>query len=220
MPIFHLSIAKAKARPFFEYSHKNHNLQPLLRSLLKKLSDKNEIKSFKDEEFIINIKNFDSLILACITTPEFLVEKSIAFLEEIEAFYLKNQNGDDLLFFAKERVNYYNSEQCMTKNELIVKNLIETKDIIFEDVSKVLERENKLNEIYQKTEKMAQGFNETNSFKQQLIQKKRNEEIRVNINRYYKKRKGLIFIVSGVIIMMIIYFFISYFCGFDISFYI
>ena len=219
MPIFHICLNKLKTKPFFEYSSNNHNLHQLLKKLLTGLTnEKIEIKSYKDEQFIINIKNTNSIIYSCITTPEVNIEKSIAFLEEIEDFYDNNKNLDDLMNFTKKRLDYYNSEECLTKNEKILRNLNETKEIIIEDIAKLLERDNKLNEIYYKTEKMANYFNETNSFKQQLIQKKRNDEIRRKINIIYKKRKLSIFIVSGVIIVIIIYFFLTYFCGgYDLS---
>jgi len=215
MPIFHFSISESKSKPFFEYSQNNHNLHSLLRKLVKKqLFGKNEIKSFKDDQFIITIKAFNSMIFSCITTPEYPVEKTILFIGEIENYYTENKNYEVLKDFTKEKMQFYNSVEFLTKNEQIIKNLKETKEIVFDDLSKILERENKINEICAKTERMAQeGFKEGKSFKQQLIQKKKIEEENEKIQIFYKKRKGFIILASILIALIVIFFLLTYICG-------
>ena len=214
MPIFHFCLANEKSKILFEYSSKPHNLASILRKILKQISDKNVIKTYKDPQFNIIVKALDLISLACMTTAEYPIEKSILFIGEIEDFYHSNKKIEDLEHFAAEKMEFYNSADFLTKNQQIIVNLQETKGVVLDNLSKIMERENKINEIAKKTERMAQqGFNEGDSFKQQMIQKrKKDEEIGKN-ELFYKKRRGWAIIASVLITLIVIFFILTYACG-------
>lgn len=214
MPIFHFCLSNYGKKPILEFARNTHNIAKILRKILQTLTPKNEIKTFKDNEFTITIITSSENIFSCITTPDFLIEKSIMFLREAQNFYEKNKKNEEIFLFIKERIEFYNSDKCFTKNEAIVKNLIETYEIVYEDLTKTLERDNKLNEIYNKTEKMANHFNNPqNLLRQQLIKKKNCEEKTLKKHKFYKNRKYTLIVISLFIVFIIIFFFATYICG-------
>ena len=214
MTIFHFCIANAKSKIIFEYSSRPHNLNSILSKILKQISDKNVIRTFKDPQFNIIVKALDLISLACITTAEYPIEKSILFIGEIEDFYNSNKRIEDLENFTAEKMEFYNSPEFLTKNQQIILNLQETKGVVLDNLSKIMERENKINEIAKKTERMAQqGFNEGDSFKQQMIQKRKNDEEIGKNEVFYKKRKGWAIIASVLITIIIIFFILTFVCG-------
>lgn len=215
MPIFHFSLSNYGKKPILEFATNNHNIGKILRKILRNLTPKNEIRTFKDNEFIITIITSLKYMFSCITTPDFLIEKSIMFLQEAQNFYENNKKTEEDVFaFIKEKIDFYNSDKCFTKNQAIVKNLIDTYEIVYEDLAKILERDNKLNEIYNKTEKMASHFNNPQTFlRQQLIKKKKSEEKIKKKQHFYKNRKYTLILISLGIVFIIIFFFATYICG-------
>ena len=66
--------------------------------------------------------------------------------------------------FLQEKMLYYNDNKTLTKTDELYKNLLETKDIYIDDLAKLLEREEKLENLVQKTNKMKENFFEPNTF--------------------------------------------------------
>lgn len=195
MSITHVSVYnKLKKELIIEYSLVADNLDYFRKQILRSKLP-NGLKVYKDPQFYIVVKTFNELILISITNPEYPVEKTTILLDEI---MIEVQNGKKLNL--EKKFHYFNNEFTLKKEKLIT-NINETKTILIEDLAKVLERDNKLDEIASKTEKLVQI---QPSIKQNLINKNIQEIEDLKEKKKKKKRKKIVSLVILIVVLFIL----------------
>lgn len=194
MSITHVSIYNQRNKVLVsDYSLVFDNLDYFRKKILSSKLQ-NGLKVYKDPQFYIVVKIFNELVIISITNPEYPVEKTIILLDEIMDDVQKAKKLN-----LEQKLHYYNNEFIL-KNEQLKTNMNETKSILIEDLAKVLERENKLDDIASKTEKLVQI---QTSIKQNLINKNIQELEDLNKKKKRKKRKKIVSFVILIIILFI-----------------
>ena len=109
-------------------------------------------------------KNEDGLTYLCLTESEYKISLARAFLKDLQQKFLnrytnkkiENANAYGLKGFEKqikESMEFYNSDEA-DKVKNAIKQLHEVKDIVIDNIDKILEREEKVDLLVQKTAHM------------------------------------------------------------------
>lgn len=214
--IVYALIAK-KEKPLVEYSNYVGTFNTLCINYLKKIVD-NTSKAAKVDDLVLYYINENSLTFMVLTGKSYPKATAIGFLDSIQKEFLNTYPGRD---FDGE-LNFGLKDEFQPKLKLKFDYFNENKDVSDDKIGRLKEQMISMNEEILNTS----GLLDERSSKIQILDKKA-DELTDNSRTYYRQSKRVknaerwkkikLYIALGVAGIIIIYFIISFICGFDFS---
>ena len=169
-------------------------------------------------KFLFQYKNFflrykiqylhENSIIILLLSENVNDKDAFSFLNEVKNELLKNFSIDELMStnglqlnkgteILKKKMVYYNSHPITTSNGEIIENLNLAKDAMIENVEALLERNDKMDIIAQKSDSLKDFSNNLSN----VVENLRNKESE-------RKNKFVIYAVIIIGIMILLYFFV------------
>jgi len=165
MSILYALIARASDVVLCEHTEYAGNFQQISRVLLRKIK-KNSKFSIEYDKFKFNYINENDISYLCMTegAPDQL---AFAYLSDIRKKFIQTYDYDKIAgFYAyqlnefsdvlKQLMTYYNSNPSFTKAGEIIKDLQDAKNVMVENIEKLLDRDERLNIIAMKSNNLNQ----------------------------------------------------------------
>ena len=208
MPIIHVLIAKNTGQVLSEYTDHQGNLLSIARIVLKSIKP-NTRYTVQYDTYQCHYINQDNLTYLCITS-NFPEDTTFAFLMEVQKQFLAQNNYNDIMkeqSYSFENFNknlknimeYYNKCPEKTLTGEIIKNLVDAKSVAIENVEKLINRDEKLNIMVQKSDKLYDQSKNINFLANSIKNQKKAEKIR-----------NMRLLIGGGIILVILIFIIIF----------
>eukprot|EP01080_Neovahlkampfia_damariscottae_P007182 gene7182-11494_t len=183
-----------------DYTENSGNFRSITKQIIENLPKETEKVSYiYDESYTFHISIEKSTGFICLSESKFENNLAFAFLNSIRDIFAKNPDEfDDSILASK--ISHY------SKNEKIfqIKNQVEeTKDIMIENIEKVIERGEKLEILVEKSEDLSESavvFNQTAR----------------NVKWLMLRRNMYLIIILIIIIISILLFLLWFVCGFPV----
>ena len=187
MSILYALISKDAGVVLSEYTEYSGNFQPITRMLLKKIKP-NCKYSIDYDKYKYHYINEDNITYLCMT-ENFPENLAFAFLSDVQKNLMKQFDYDTLASvcayqlssFDKELgqlIAYYNTCPQKTQAGEVIQELINAKNIAVENVENILSRDEKLNIIAQKSEKLNNQSRNINFIAEQIKKQARKKQIK------------------------------------------
>jgi len=204
-------ISYGNEKVLCEANFQSGNYPQLIQKVLKEKNPQNTKVIYQLSDYLVHVYNDGLCTYLVLADPNFQRRQCFAFLNDIQlqfrekfnelqikgafAYSLQNQFGDLL----KSRMKYFSE----TKDNLgnLIDKLEDTKQIMVDNVGKILERGEKIEVLVQKTQDMSGMASNLKSRAGQLKNKKRWENYRTKI-------------ILFLLFLILIYVIIGFACGF------
>ena len=164
MPIYYALVAKQKDVVLCEYTDYSGNFQQLAMQLFSRIQPETK-KTFELEDYHFHYINEEGLTVMCMTDNLIQKRTAFVFLADLRrSFYntfsareIEQATGHSMRFqqTIKDKIDFYNDNpnvQNDSKTESLVKELNETKDVMVENLNKILERDLKIDVVLRNSE--------------------------------------------------------------------
>lgn len=208
MSILYALIAKDAGIVLSEFTEYSGNLQQITRIVLRKIQT-NTKHTIEYDRFKYHYINEYNITYLCMTEnfPEYL---AFAFLTDVQKSFIQKYDYDKIASFCAYQlsefdktlsslITYYNSCPTKTNTGEIIQELVEAKNIAIENIETVLGRDEKLNILAVKGERLNNQSRNINYMADQLRKQAR------------KKQLKTMMIVGGSIIVCILLLFFMLF---------
>ena len=187
MSIIDVLISKNLTSVLCEYTEYKGNFQTITRTLLPSIKA-NTRQTLIYDLYKIHYINQDNITYLCITS-NFPDDIAFAFLLDVQKKFLEKNNYkiimssqsyalEDFNSTLKSLMEYYNKCPQKTKNGEIIKNLIDAKSIVMENVEKLIDRDGKLGITVLKSERLNDQSKNINSLASSIKNQKKAEKLR------------------------------------------
>ncbi|KAL4470672.1 hypothetical protein ABPG72_001783 [Tetrahymena utriculariae] len=219
--IVYAIIVKNRKKKVVDYAKKNYSLHKFLNYVVKTAPEARRTSFKYKEELIFHVLSEYPYMYLCVTDVQFSIEKAFMFISEIKAHFLEqdvkefiqDRQGKTKKFqdYIKSQMESYNTT-AKTKLEEARQCIVETEQILNENMNKLMEKEDKISSSLKlitesKLEKQSSPLvidkTINNSFKKLSIIRKQKRSSR---------NKKLIFI-STFFILIIAVIILLYQCG-------
>ena len=165
--IYALIASDSNTTPLVEASLAEGNFSMLALKLLSKLKKNTSASYVYENKYIFHYNNDSEVTFLCMTDAAFNNRTAYAFLFEIkEKFFEKYGDGarnmpgyganKDFSYFLKGKMHFYNSDQGGNdKIKMVRENIEKTKDIMIENIDKVLARGERIELLVNKTHQLS-----------------------------------------------------------------
>eukprot|EP01017_Pseudomicrothorax_dubius_P045046 TRINITY_DN7716_c0_g1_i1.p1 TRINITY_DN7716_c0_g1~~TRINITY_DN7716_c0_g1_i1.p1 ORF type:complete len:229 (-),score=65.65 TRINITY_DN7716_c0_g1_i1:83-769(-) len=220
--IYYTLIARGADTVLVEVMNASGNFPQITRNLLKKIEQNTRRTILYNvnpgQEYHFHYINENSFTYLCMTESSFSKRAAVAFLECVREEFLRLPEAqrtkgidyslnDQLGPFIKDKSYAYSTDKNLN-SDLAIQNvkreLSETKDIMVQNIDKLLEREEKIELLVKKTATMN---NLSSNIKKNATQIRRDQ--------YWRNIKMKVLLV--VVIILVIYFLAATICGLTLS---
>lgn len=197
--------------PLSEVSLAQGNFQLMAMKLLTKVRPDTSVSYSYENQYIFHYHNERSITFLCMTDAGFAKRTAYEFLFDVrDRFFTKYGEGAKTLIaysaereFADEmkgRMHYFNSDPSSDRMKVVKANIDRTKDIMIENIDKVLARGEKIELLVNKTQQMSEGAISL-----------RKTAVKVKRHMWWKNVKFQILLV--VIVLLVLFFIVVLGCG-------
>mmetsp|Transcript_18667 Transcript_18667/g.33756 ORF Transcript_18667/g.33756 Transcript_18667/m.33756 type:complete len:220 (+) Transcript_18667:685-1344(+) len=208
--ILYAIVAKDQS-PLAEVALAQGNFQTMAMKLLTKVRPDTSVSYSYENQYIFHYHNERNITFLCMTDAGFAKRSAYEFLFDVrDRFFTKYGVESKTLLphsiereFADEmkgRIHYYNSDPSSDRIRTVKANIDRTKDIMIENIDKVLARGEKIEMLVMKTQQMSE---DAISLRKTAVSVKR--------HMWWKNVKFQILLV--VIILLVLFFIVVLGCG-------
>lgn len=171
MSIYYVLVAKRNDMILVDYTEYSGNFQQITIDLMKRIEPETK-KTFELSDYLFHYINEEGLTVLCMTAKETSKKLAFSFLADVRKrlydFYspheLQNAKAFGLKTFGselKEKVHYYNKNPIISsdKSDELLKDLNGLKDVMVENLDKLLQRDGKIEIIASKAEQLSTSSN-------------------------------------------------------------
>lgn len=191
MPILFCAIAETEV--IAEYPSTERELSTTVQQIVQKLARKGQKQSFTQDQFQFHTKCSGNFVYICVADGNVPLRSCYALLSDIET---RHSNGERRLKqMLKDRITFYND----SKNDKIIHlqdQIEDVKGVMMDNIDKVIQRSEKLEEIQHKAEALEEGAADFNRGAKKVKQKMFAQNIKLLII--------LILIILAIIAIVIV----------------
>eukprot|EP00029_Vermamoeba_vermiformis_P004076 TRINITY_DN14604_c0_g1_i1.p1 TRINITY_DN14604_c0_g1~~TRINITY_DN14604_c0_g1_i1.p1 ORF type:complete len:211 (-),score=62.28 TRINITY_DN14604_c0_g1_i1:110-742(-) len=159
--------------------------------ILERIPNEDIKKSYVHQSYAFNYISQKGRVFLCVTSTDFQTRVAFAYLQKIQGEY--RPSGDlDFEGVLQREANVYGGGNRMDKVKAIQKEIDSVKDIMMENIDHVLKRGERLEDLMNKTDEMA---NEADQFRRGATKLK---------NAMWWKNVRLMIILAVVVIIIIL----------------
>jgi vesicle-associated membrane protein 7 len=212
MPIVYALIARKKS-VLAEFTSSSGNFPTVTRVLLSKIPEQDNRMSYEYDKHIFHYIVDDGITFLCMSDEDTKRRITFAFLDDIkkawrERFGSVEQSAlafslnDMFAPVLKQRMEYFNTNPNADKIQQVQNQIESVKDIMIENIDRVLERGEKIELLVDKTDRLnQQAFNFEKSSR--------------SLKNAMLCRKIRNYVILAIIIALIIFFIAAMVCGLD-----
>ncbi|CAG9330880.1 unnamed protein product [Blepharisma stoltei] len=197
--------------PLVEYSSASGNFQQLALKILSKKITTPTISYSYEDKYIFHCLNIDGFTFLCLAESAFTYRTAYAFLYDIKDIFMEKYGeraknaiafslNKDFSDIIKKRMIFFNTDKNADKLRAARDNIEKTKDIMIENIDKVIAREEKIEMLVNKTQYMSESSFEF-----------RREAVRVKRHFWWKNTKFTLLIFASF--MIVLFFILVIACG-------
>lgn len=164
--IYCLIASETSTTPLVEVSMAEGNFPQIAVKLLSKIKPNTSISYSYEDKYMFHHHNEQGLTYLCMTDTGFANRTAYTFLFEIKDRFTRKFGDDakkgiglgankEFSDEMKSRIVYYNTDPNADKLKAARRNIDETKDIMIENIEKILERGDKIELLVKKTVQMS-----------------------------------------------------------------
>ncbi|CAG9332231.1 unnamed protein product [Blepharisma stoltei] len=198
-----------------EFSRAQGNFPQITRNIISKLPRSGKFSYTYNEKFCYHYISEDNILFICLSDAEFPRRICFLFLEDIKSNFMNryghvvntviafgvNSEFSDVL---KTRINYFNTDPNADKLQSIRSSVDEVRNIMIENIDKVLARGEKVELLVKKSEIMSE---------QAVTMKKR----AVQVRRKMRFQNIKLYIICGVVFVFVLLLLVMSVCSPDFS---
>mmetsp|Transcript_7390 Transcript_7390/g.13770 ORF Transcript_7390/g.13770 Transcript_7390/m.13770 type:complete len:219 (+) Transcript_7390:1991-2647(+) len=151
-----------------EFSKAQGNFPQITRNILPKLPRGGKFSYSYNSTFTFHYMTKHDLLFLCLADSSFSKRMSFLFLEDMSSKFIERYSGvyKTLIAFGanaefsgviRDRMNYFNTDPSADKVEALKASIDEVKNIMVDNIDKVLARGEKVELLVKKTEVMSQS---------------------------------------------------------------
>ena len=210
MPIVYALIARGKT-VLAEYTSTSGNFPTVTRVLLSKISPQDNKMSYVYDKHVFHYIVQNSITFLCMADEDFTRRVPFMFLENIRQLFLERYGdrartaiafamNEEFSRVLQTQLEYYNSDPSADNIGRVRSQINDVKDVMVQNIEKVLERGEKIELLVDKTDRLNQQ-----AFKFEKQSK------RLKTAMWWKNCKMTI--ILTVVVLAIIYLVLSMLCG-------
>mmetsp|Transcript_2932 Transcript_2932/g.4554 ORF Transcript_2932/g.4554 Transcript_2932/m.4554 type:complete len:222 (+) Transcript_2932:22-687(+) len=209
--IYSLVANDASSTPLAEVSLAEGNFSLMALKLLKRVKKEASISYSYQNQYMFHCHNSGGITYLCMTDADFSNRTAYTFLFDIKEKFQQRYGEEakravglganrDFSEVMKGRMLYYNTDPGADKLKVARQNLDRTKDIMIENIDKVLARGEKIELLVKKTEHMSDS-----------AVTMRRTATKVKRHMWWKNFKITLIVIA--VILVIVFFIIVLVCG-------
>ena len=165
-----------------EFSPKKGNFRSFSEQILQRVDPNiNSKKDYIQDDYVFHLLVSDGLIFLCLADREFGRTRPFSFLEDIRNRFLSQygrrwqsakpmEMNSDFARVLSRQMDYFSNNPSADRIQKVRQELNEVKDILTDDIGKLLDRGEKMHLLVEKTEDLSMGATQ---FRQRSTQLKR-----------------------------------------------
>ncbi|OMJ77094.1 hypothetical protein SteCoe_23364 [Stentor coeruleus] len=210
--LYSIVASDTSSTPLAEASLAEGNFNLLALKLLTKVRKNSSVSYVYENKYIFHYNNEFGLTFMCMTDAAFHNRTAYAFLFDIKEKFIEKygENAKDMQGFSanrefgnvlKGKMHFYNSDSdSEDKLKIVKENIMKTKDVMIENIDKVLARGEKIELLVNKTQQLSDS-----------AVKMKNTASKVKRFMWWQNKKLTALLIF--IIIIILYFIITFSCG-------
>lgn len=146
MTILYSLIADIRQNFLGQYPSNKKNITDTAKIILSKIPATEHKQSYSHELYNFHYKCSGEFVYMCITTQDFPLRISFAFLDDIELHHLRTRDSSGFDFLIRDKMAHFNNLDN-DKISALKKDVDFTKEILLQNVEKVIDRGVKLDQL-------------------------------------------------------------------------
>jgi vesicle-associated membrane protein 7 len=196
------SLIAEKTEILSQYPTNKKNITDTVVTILTKIPTIPHKHSYNHEVYVFHYKCTGNFTYLCISTKDFPLRLSFSFLDDIETQHARSKDASSLALsnIMRDRIAHFNNLDN-DKVSLLKKEVDVTKEVILENIDKIIERGEKLDRLVDDTTKLSEGAQKFSKGSKKLS------------NKMCLRNILLIFMIL-LVILVLVFIVIWFICGF------
>jgi len=162
--IIYSVIAKSAECVLCEYTESSGNFPTITRTLLKKVQEDAKFSYKYNEDFYFHYINENGVTYLCMTDVDYPMRMGFAFLDDVKDRFLDTYGyiiADAIQYqmeefkeTLRERMDFFNHDPTADKISMVRENAERVKDVMVENMQKILEKGERVELLVKKTDLM------------------------------------------------------------------